>query len=89
MADIVESEGRGVTLDLQLKAYSKNGEEIDSTAMSWSFVRSDDTYVYSFNNVQGTYFITVETNIDANITFLLLKDSLTHISPSANHFFDK
>jgi len=53
-----------------------------------SLVKAEDTYICSLNNVKGTYYIAVSATDPVDITVLLFKNSLTHISPSANHLFD-
>jgi hypothetical protein len=39
--------------------------------------------------VAGTYFINITSNLHFNVTFLLFQNQLTHLTPAANHLFDK
>jgi hypothetical protein len=50
--------------------------------------KSDNTYIINLLNFDGRYFIDVKSNIRVNSTFILVKTSLTHISPKQNYLFN-
>jgi hypothetical protein len=50
--------------------------------------KSDNTYILNLLNFEGRYFIDVRSNLKVSSTFILVRNSLTHISPRQNYLFN-
>jgi hypothetical protein len=88
MADVIEQEGANAILSFSLLAELESGQEVNDKDLYIDSQVSENTYILNLKNIKGAYFISVATNVAVNVTFLLFKNTLTHITPSANHFFN-
>lgn len=43
----------------------------------------------NLKSIKGSYFVSVTCKDNVNITALLIREQLTHISPLKDYFFDK
>jgi hypothetical protein len=54
-----------------------------------SITKSDSTYAISLKNIEERYYLAINTNLPTNVTLLLVKASLTYISPKRNYLFEE
>jgi hypothetical protein len=88
MIDLQEEEGRPVLLTFSIKGVDKDGKILPSADLLKGTTKSDNTYIIDLANFEGRYFINVHSNVKVNSTFILVKNSLTHISPKQNYLFN-
>jgi hypothetical protein len=50
--------------------------------------RSDNTFRINLKNIEARYFLAIKTNASVNATLLLVKNSLSYISPKRNYLFE-
>ena len=52
-------------------------------------VQAESTYILNLLSTNGHYYVSVSSLTDLNITVLLVRKELTHLSPFKNYFFNK
>lgn len=75
-------------LTFSLRGEARNGNQLDNDKLLKGITKSDNTYIINLLNFDGRYFIDIRSNIKASATFLLVRNSLTHLSPKQNYLFN-
>lgn len=52
-------------------------------------MQAENTYILNLLSIKGHYYVAVSSLVDLNITVLLVRKELTHLSPIKNYFFNK